>query len=205
MVSSRFAATLAVATATIGLMAIGGVAQAVNSKTDSNSAANSVLLSEAKQQFVPTFRNACSDSQLVAVIGQTFGEAGIGYQNIIFVNDLTHSCWLKGYPKVTLENAGARIDTHSIHESEGLYANPLPRLVVLKPSEVATVGISYTDISVTPANGVPTVCSPFSSITIKWRGNEVEKSVVTLPDMISPCGGVFAVTAFEKGAQPKRG
>jgi hypothetical protein len=158
--------------------------------------------SHASVVFLPTLQNECSYGQLAVAAGRSNGAAGTALQPIVFVNDSTDICWIRGYPAVTLSTGASKVDHDVVHERTGVYANPKPLLVVLHPSQVASVGLSYNDVGYTNDAGVAAICRTYRTINVKWRGYDNELEIVHLPQMSYPCGGWFAVTSFERGALP---
>lgn len=154
------------------------------------------LASAATPKFVPTTGNGCQAEELAVAPGSGNGAAGTAFMPIIFTNYSTNTCWLEGYPEVTLSNSAKDVDTNAVHMKTGVYANPKPRLVVLRPSQVASIGISYTDEQIGSD-----VCREFKTVNIAWRADDLLWKV-HLASMNYPCGDRFAVTAFEKGALP---
>jgi len=154
--------------------------------------------SAATTKFIPTTRNGCQSEELAIAPGSGNGAAGTAFSPIIFTNDSTNTCWLKGYPDVTLSNSPKDVDSNAAHVKTGVYANPKPRLIILRPSQVASIGISYTDQQIGSD-----VCRKFKTVNVAWRADDLLWKV-HLPDMNYPCGSGFAVTAFEKGALPEQ-
>ena len=156
------------------------------------------IASAATSSFVPTALNSCQEGELAIAVGHGNGAAGTAFLPIIFTNYSTNTCWLKGYPSVTFSNSAMDIDSHAIHGRYGIYANPKPQLVVLRPSQVASIGVSYTDESVRSS-----VCRTFRTVNIEWRADNLPWKV-HIPSMNYPCGLRFSVTPFEKGALPEQ-
>jgi Protein of unknown function (DUF4232) len=156
------------------------------------------LATASTTRFVPTTRNGCQAEELAIAPGNGNGAAGTAFSPIIFTNDSTNTCWLKGYPEVTLSNSAKSVDKDSVHMRTGIYANPKPRLIVLRPSQVASIGISYTDEQIKSD-----VCREFKTVNVAWRADDLLWQV-HLSDMNFPCGSRFAVTAFERGALPEQ-
>ena len=157
--------------------------------------------SDLARTFRPTVKNACQQGELAIAVGNGNGAAGTGFQPIVFVNDSTNICWLKGYASVTLSNP-KKIDSNAVHKRTGIYADPKPQLVVLRPSQVASIGLSYNDNGTTNAQGVSQSCPTYRTINIKWVSFQHEYFVTHLSAMNYPCGQTFAVTPFENGASP---
>lgn len=153
--------------------------------------------------FRRTSNSACVEGQLSIAAGSGNGAAGTAFQTIIVVNDSMKTCWLSGYPTITLSTGASKIDRDEVHERTGVYANPKPRLVILGPSQVASVGISYNDVGYTNVAGVEAICRTYRTINVKWRTGGNLLWTVHLSQMSYPCGGWFAVTPFEVGALPK--
>jgi hypothetical protein len=198
----RFSAALA--SFSIGLTLVGAISSATASAAMASTFHSTVAKRLAavphstSSSFFPTNQNECQVEELAIAAGEGNGFAGTVRQPIIFTNDSSNTCWLKGYPSITLSNAWADVDNHAVHKKTEVFAEPKPQLVVLRPSEAASVGISYLDEQVGSS-----VCRTFRQVNIQWRADDFLWEVHIMNENY-PCGVVFAVTPFEKCAIPKK-
>jgi hypothetical protein len=184
----------------LGILLVSGMSTASEAATSGSpiqaSVTNSVKHSSSVS-FVPTTANGCQGQELAIAVGSGNGAAGTAFLPVIFTNYSTNTCWLKGYPSVSFSNSAFDVDNNAVHVRSGVYANPKPQLIVLRPSQVASIGISYTDISVRAS-----VCHTFRTVNVSWRADNLLWKI-HIPHMNYPCGNRFAVTPFEKGALPE--
>jgi hypothetical protein len=104
----------------------------------------------------------CLQAQLQVATEQRGGGGStnfpLGYTFLI-VNIGAKSCVLQGYPYEVIfsTTSGAPVKVLISHQHNVLYAQPKVRRVVLRPSGVASFGISYADDNVSPPNK-PATC-----------------------------------------------
>ncbi|MEU3190956.1 DUF4232 domain-containing protein [Streptomyces sp. NPDC006992] len=131
--AKRFgAASLAVAAAAGLGLAGAGAAQALGSQALGNPAASSL----------PT----CNTSGLTASFGQKLG-GGMNHEGVVLKlkNTSGHTCNLRGYPGLGLEDSGHRTLSSSVHWGDSWYAkDPGKKTIALKDDASVAAVISWT-------------------------------------------------------------
>jgi hypothetical protein len=144
----------------------------------------------------------CASDQLMVLASDTEGLAGTGAM-VIDIANIGVSCRIGGYPKIEFFNAkGVAIDREDSHNSSMAFAEPRSITVTLGREDAASIGISWSDNSVTLPNGHSTTCPRTFSVSVALS-NGVGRLSGWLPVKASPCGGGLEVTPIEAGAWPR--
>jgi hypothetical protein len=144
----------------------------------------------------------CSSGQLMVMASDTEGIAGTGFI-VIGIANIGATCRIGGYPVVKFFNAKhVAVNRGDSHDSSMAFAEPPSATVTLRHEGSASIGVSWSDNSVTLDNGHTTTCPRTGSLTVT-----LERGVGQLSGLLyataSPCGGGVDVTPIESGAWPR--
>lgn len=143
----------------------------------------------------------CDSDQLMVLASDTQGFAGTGTVTVDVANR-GGACRIGGYPRVEFFNSkGVAVDRRDYHDSSMVFAEPRSAIVTLGHDGAASIGVSWSDNSVT-LNGHTTTCPQTVSMAVA-----LVHGVGHLSGFIdvsaSPCGGGVTVTPIESGAWPR--
>jgi len=146
---------------------------------------------------------ACASDHLMVLASDTDGLAGTGLMAIGIAN-MGATCRIGGYPEVEFFNAkGVAIDRRDFHDSSMAFAEPRSKTVTLRHEGSASIGVSWSDNSVTLLDGHNTTCPRTASLTVTLAHGVGHLSGI-LYVSTSPCGGGVDVTPIESGAWPQQ-
>jgi hypothetical protein len=152
--------------------------------------------------FAASLPPACKSDQLMVLASDTDGFAGTGLIAIGIAN-IGSSCRIGGYPDVEFFNSkGVAIDRRDFHDSSMAFAEPRSTTVTLRHEGSASIGVSWSDNSVTLLNGHTTTCPRTVSLSVSLV-HGVGRLSGLLYVSASPCGGGVDVTPIEDGAWPR--
>lgn len=143
----------------------------------------------------------CSSAQLAVLASATQGFAGTGAVTVDIANR-GGACRIEGYPRVEFYNSkSAAVDRRDYHDASMAFAEPRSSVVTLGHDGAASIGISWSDNSVT-LHGHTTTCPSAVSMTVALvHGLGHLSGYVDVS--ASPCGGAVSVTPIEAGAWPR--
>ena len=101
----------------------------------------------------------CSYAQLeVAIAWGPGGYAGTEASPFLVANTGLRACSLKGFPSLRFfTSLPTPAKVRVAHSASQIFADPNPRLVVIRPGQVASFGLSYSD-AFSPRNDNPKSC-----------------------------------------------
>jgi len=139
----------------------------------------------------------CTTNQLVLLASGWFGAAGTGAMAFDVVNQGAR-CRIGGYPNVTFLNASAlAVDSHDVHVSSMLFAEPRTVTLTLARGGVATFGVSWAD------NPIGNQTCPATARALVELRQGVGSLWGEVPINPEPCGRTLMVTPIESGAWPR--
>lgn len=108
----------------------------------------------------PTGPAECTTADLKVARGQSNGAAGTIYYNIDFTNTSSSSCFLQGYPGVSLVSAGDGSGSQIGADAKRTAVTP-SRQIVLAPGQTANAALGVAEAGNFPASS----CKP---VTAHW-------------------------------------
>jgi Protein of unknown function (DUF4232) len=110
----------------------------------------------------PTGPAECTTADLKVTVGQSNGAAGTIYSNIDFTNASSASCFVQGYPGVSLVSAGNGSGSQIGADAKRTPVTP-PNKVVLAPGQVAHAALGVAEAGNFPAS----TCNPTTAHWLK--------------------------------------
>jgi len=108
----------------------------------------------------PSGPGECTTADLKVARGQSNGAAGTIYYNIDFTNTSSSSCFLRGYPGVSLVSAGNGTGSQIGADAKRTAVTP-SHLIVLAPGQTAHAALGVAEAGNFPASS----CKP---VTAHW-------------------------------------
>ena len=143
----------------------------------------------------------CASSQLGVLASDTQGFAGTGAV-VVGIANRGAACRIGGFPQVTfLNDKSVAVDRRDYHDSSMPFAEPGSETLTLGHNGAASVGVSWSDNSVT-LHGHTTRCPRTVSLSITLVHGVGHLSGF-LSVSTSACGGGVTVTPIEAGAWPR--
>lgn len=153
----------------------------------------------------------CAQSQIFGSIGMGVGAAGTEAYILVLANRSRQACSVEGFATLTFSNEiGSkyhRLQVTADHRRSMLFLNPTPRLVTLRPSEVASFAVSYTQ-ELTPKQDPAVSCrAQWLAVGLRPRTGRPVSVNVEVPINFDVCfsGRMVELTALEAGPIPRSG